>query len=280
MRVISLHSYMRALPSFDSEVVSQAYYTEDVKVLETQGTWVQIQTLQDGYIGWIESSCIQDDSTRFFPNASVVALKALVFSEPSISKGYTYLLPFESQIQIIESLNPRWYKVRLVNGYEGFIQSGDLRHFESTQDKALLQEMLCDLAVKFLELPYVWGGRSSIEGYDCSGFIQMLLRQAGFCNIPRDSKDQYLWNKLIKIDDRDVPKKGDLIFFGKNTEKGPQITHVALSLGNLACIHATVQERPSIHISYLDTSPWNLTQPEIFNFRAIKRLKCYTTATR
>ena len=43
-------------------------------------------------------------------------------------------------------------------------------------------------ALKFVGLPYVYGGKSAL-GLDCSSLVQMVLHAAG-CDVPRDSDMQ------------------------------------------------------------------------------------------
>lgn len=77
------------------------------------------------------------------------------------------------------------------------------------------------LSYKFLERPYIWGGRSS-EGFDCSGFVQTLFKQMGVL-LPRDSRPQVASSKLISVEKSELAR--DFLFFGKF-----RITHVLVYL--------------------------------------------------
>ncbi len=81
-------------------------------------------------------------------------------------------------------------------------------------------------ALKFLGVPYVWGG-SSPSGFDCSGLTQWAWRAAGV------SLDHYTGSQLhegqsVSISDLQV---GDLIFFYGGS-------HVGLYIGNGQFVHA------------------------------------------
>lgn len=79
--------------------------------------------------------------------------------------------------------------------------------------------------------PYRWGG-STDTGFDCSGMIQYLYKNALDVNIPRTSRQMAAASRSIN------PKKlksGDLVFF--NTS-GRGISHVGLYIGNGEFIHA------------------------------------------
>ena len=60
------------------------------------------------------------------------------------------------------------------------------------------RETIIELAISLLGVPYLWGGRSSF-GYDCSGFVQMVLKTAGI-DIPRDTHRQVQTKEFEKIE--------------------------------------------------------------------------------
>lgn len=79
--------------------------------------------------------------------------------------------------------------------------------------------------------PYVWGG-SSPSGFDCSGFIYYVFKQAGYKNISRTSAASYEARSYYVSS----PKPGDLVFF-KNTYK-TGISHLGIYIGNGQFVHA------------------------------------------
>ena len=81
------------------------------------------------------------------------------------------------------------------------------------------------VAERFLGVPYLWGGKSSL-GLDCSGLVQVALTACGV-NCPRDSDMQE--GALGKPASLAGLQHGDLIFW-----KG----HVAIARGRNSMIHA------------------------------------------
>jgi cell wall-associated NlpC family hydrolase len=101
------------------------------------------------------------------------------------------------------------------------------------------------LGKRFLGLPYTWGGRSSF-GYDCSGFVQMLMRQRGYY-IPRDADVQAAWSGFAPVKRAEL-RAGDVLFFGSEGK----ITHTGMYIGKGQFIHATTHDHPVIQISPLN----------------------------
>jgi hypothetical protein len=97
---------------------------------------------------------------------------------------------------------------------------------------AYLRDELVKAAKTFIGVPYLWGGTSAEEGFDCSG-LTMTVYQLNGLNLPRTSAEQYSAGETIDRDDLD---KGDLIFFA--TSGRGKISHVGLYIGNGQFIHA------------------------------------------
>jgi peptidoglycan DL-endopeptidase CwlO len=74
-------------------------------------------------------------------------------------------------------------------------------------------------------VPYVWGGESPGQGFDCSGLTQWSWGRAGV-SIPRTAQDQY--DAIAHIPLGDI-QPGDLLFWGDGTG---DIYHVGMYVGN------------------------------------------------
>lgn len=256
--------WMRQEPSHTSELESQAYFSEEVTILEEHADWVNVETTIDGCKGWIQKSALHQTDLSPDLTIKINRCTAHLYREPDITHEPILTLPFESNLTVIEQLpDNHWIKVLLVTGQEAFVQRGDVTFTQNLLDR----DQMCMFSLNFIGLPYTWGGRSSF-GYDCSSFVQMLYRQMGIY-IPRNSKMQALWEGFINVPfDALIP--GDLIFFA---EMENQICHVGAYLGNNQFIHSTIAENaPYIHISSLSDPRWNGSEAA-FPFRVAMRLK-------
>jgi LysM repeat protein len=101
-----------------------------------------------------------------------------------------------------------------------------------------------DAAQSVMGVPYVWAG-STINGFDCSGFIYYAANKAGY-KIGRYSAEGY-HSRTFYVDQ---PQPGDLVFFENTYKKG--ISHLGIYLGNNEFIHADAKN--GVTISNLSNS--------------------------
>jgi len=83
-------------------------------------------------------------------------------------------------------------------------------------------------ALRYLGIPYVWGGAGPATGFDCSGLVQYVFLQNGMY-VPHYSGYQALMGFEVP---RDAVQPGDLVFFGN------PVHHVGLYVGDDLFIHA------------------------------------------
>ncbi|HET9409785.1 MAG TPA: C40 family peptidase [Candidatus Sulfotelmatobacter sp.] len=236
----------------NADVVSQAILGSDVVVLEKRHKWARIRT-DDQYMGWMPFRNLRRLNAPYGAPGHVIQVESLfanLYREADVTEHRPIItVPFETHLEAIDDApgnDQRWLEVRLPDGRMAWIQRSD-----TVRDpKPLTIEQSIELASRFLGLPYLWGGRSSF-GYDCSGFMQMLVRSRGI-NMPRDANLQAAWGGVQAIDRKDL-RAGDLLFFGESAEK---ITHTGMYMGGGDFIHDTTNGHPVIQISPLDDKPW------------------------
>jgi cell wall-associated NlpC family hydrolase len=83
-----------------------------------------------------------------------------------------------------------------------------------------------------LGIPYVWGGESTQNGFDCSGLVQYVYRQVGV-SLPRVAQDQFDAGPAVSPGSTVEP--GDLVFFGSGTN---DVSHVGMYVGDGLMIDA------------------------------------------
>lgn len=99
-----------------------------------------------------------------------------------------------------------------------------------------------DIAMRFLGVPYVWGGGSP-SGFDCSGLVMYAYARAGI-SLPHSSRAQFGYGVAVS---RGSLQPGDLVFFGS------PIHHVGIYVGGGSMIDAP-HTGANVRISSIDRS--------------------------
>ena len=111
-----------------------------------------------------------------------------------------------------------------------------------------LREALVKTAYDFIDVPYLWGGASFDDGFDCSG-LTMTVYQLNGLNLPRNSARQFEAGSFV--DSIGDLQKGDLVFFSARWKIS--VSHVGIYIGNGQFIHASSHGK-KIRIDSLSTA--------------------------
>lgn len=103
---------------------------------------------------------------------------------------------------------------------------------------------IISIAKKYLGTRYAYGGASP-SGFDCSGFVYYVAKQAGY-SVPRTGSA--MWTSGYTEVDRGSLKSGDIVFF-TNTGGSNYITHVGLYIGGNQFIHSSSPRSGGVIIS-------------------------------
>jgi hypothetical protein len=205
-----------------SEMVTQLLFGDSYVILEEREKWIRVSCAHDKYECWVDKgqhfSIDLAEYERIQPdNMSVVV-------DP-----VNYVVNDKNQFVPVTAgalLAPVYRK-------DTFLLAGkEFRIAHSMRTGPLALIFLEDFAQRFLNTPYLWGGRSAF-GMDCSGFVQLVFRAMGL-SLPRDAKDQVL--KGVAVDSLQKVKTGDLAFF--HNDKGVVI-HVGILLSPRQIIHSS-----------------------------------------
>jgi cell wall-associated NlpC family hydrolase len=89
-------------------------------------------------------------------------------------------------------------------------------------------------ADKYVGVPYVWGGNTPEQGFDCSGFTKYVFAKQGV-GLPRTSREQARAGDRVALDFGEM-RPGDILLFA---EPGESVSHVAIWVGSGRIIHAS-----------------------------------------
>ena len=213
--VIEPQAPLRRAPSPDAPIDTEALKGERVTVYETTDEgWAWGQLAGDGYVGWLPSGALGGPGPN--PTHRVAAPRTLVFPGPSIKLPPIEALSFGCRLAIVRIEEP--FAVTASNGY---LPARHLAVLDSKEADAVA------VAEKFLGVPYLWGGKTSL-GLDCSALVQLSLTACGI-PCPRDSDMQERALGTPLATDPTKLRRGDLLFW-----KG----HVAIARDATSLVHA------------------------------------------
>ncbi len=238
---------LRSEPRDDSELVDQAHFAEQVRILGEHGDWRYVQG-EDQYFGWIPEGAGPAMSIYGRDMYVVGVLLADVHERPDKSSPVVGRIPAGTQIppsryQIRDEAGVReiatpdhggWERVGLSTDQPhrsrpGFISPADLLEIASLPHHSPTADDYMKTAESFIGVPYLWGGTTAL-GLDCSGFVQQVYRLNGVA-LPRDADQQAMLGRKVE-----EARAGDLMFFGADS-----VTHVALATNATEFIHAPMK---------------------------------------
>jgi cell wall-associated NlpC family hydrolase len=108
-------------------------------------------------------------------------------------------------------------------------------------------------ALSLVGTPYVYGGESPQVGFDCSGFVRYIYRDALGLVLARTAQAQSEFGGAVYQQER--LRLGDLVFFAEGGEFGANVSHVGLYVGEGRFVHAP-RTGKNVQLSSLSNSYW------------------------
>ena len=118
----------------------------------------------------------------------------------------------------------------------------------STGWQAKTQEVLMK-AFSLTGIKYTYGGKTPETGFDCSGFVSYVFRNAVNLTLPPTARAISQIGKTVK---KDELQPGDLVFF--NTLKSA-FSHVGIYIGDNKFIHAP-RTGAAVRVESMQASYW------------------------
>jgi cell wall-associated NlpC family hydrolase len=213
MQVVEANAPLRRSPAADAPLETEALYGEAVTVYDEANGWAWVQLARDLYVGYLPAAALGAPNE---PTHRVAALRSHVYPGPNVKLPPMMALSLGALVTIVRA--------------EGdFAVTRDGFHVWSRHlaEKGAHEPDFVAVAERFLETPYLWGGRTS-EGIDCSGLVQTALTAAGIA-APRDSDMLAALGEPIAIGGPAPLARGDLVFW-----KG----HVGIMRDEQTLLHA------------------------------------------
>jgi cell wall-associated NlpC family hydrolase len=212
---------LRKEASHRTEIVSELLLGEFAELLESNGDFMLVRCLYDGYEGWCQRTQLTE---------SLLPVETKHFTRDPIQQITVNLQPCRvscaTPVYLPEEVL-QYGKFKLL--YKG-TESIDASTFQFIPSNIKLITQL------YLNTPYLWGGKS-VFGIDCSGFTQQVFKLFAI-KMQRDAWQQAEAGEAVGF--LQEVQCGDLAFFD-NAEG--RITHVGILLNSEEIIHASGKVR-------------------------------------
>jgi cell wall-associated NlpC family hydrolase len=221
-------------PSREAPLDSELLYGERFLVFEDRDGWSWGQSQTDSYVGYVPS--VDLGALSFEPTHRVAAPATHVYVQPNVKSQAVARLSMASQLTITGADGAFDEMVSRRRG-KAYVPAVHLRAIGSYCDDFV------SVAERFLGVPYLWGGRSSL-GLDCSALVQLSLAEAGVV-APRDSdlQREALGEETGGGESLSKLARGDLVFWQR---------HVAIAFDARRIIHANATAM-AVSIDYAAT---------------------------
>jgi hypothetical protein len=208
---------VRSAPSHEASLLTEALKGERLTIYDiNEEGWAWGQLVGDGYVGFVPASALCASGP--LPTHKVAALRTLVFPGASIKLPPMETLSFGSRLVVARVDGP--FAITASGGYVPTLHLTPMETMETD---------FVAVAERFLETPYLWGGKSSL-GVDCSGLVQLALAACGVpCPRDSDMQERALGSALAPPFQFEQWRRGDLVFW-----KG----HVAIVRDETSLVHA------------------------------------------
>ena len=171
MRIIAASAPLRRDPQAEASLETEALFGEAVTVYDAREGWAWAQLERDQYVGYLPGATLGEPSA---PTHRVAALRTHAFPGPAIKLPPRMALSLGAQLRIVRQ-----------DADFSVSEDGLYLWSRSVAELSANEPDWVAVAERFIETPYLWGGRTS-EGIDCSGLVQTALMAGGIAS-PRDS---------------------------------------------------------------------------------------------
>jgi hypothetical protein len=137
------------------------------------------------------------------------------------------------------------------SGADETVGLGEDEAIEGRDLRPLANEVLMR-AIGLVGTPYRYGGNTPEGGFDCSGLIVYVFREATGLGLPRTTRD--LLDMQAPEVAEDELRPGDLVFF--NTRRRARVSHAGIYVGEGRFVHAP-STGGTVRLDRMDNDYWS-----------------------
>ncbi|WP_416796560.1 NlpC/P60 family protein [Ciceribacter azotifigens] len=192
---------LRPKPDLASGIDTEVLLGEEVIVFDRADGWAWVKAASDGYVGYLPDAALAPPDAA--PTHYVVVPRTFLYPGADLRFPAAAALSMGSRVAVVGEAETRGTRYFLLSDGRAIVAGHCLPIGAYASDDYVA------VAARFLETPYLWGGRSGF-GIDCSGLVQLSLMMTGR-SAPRDT-DMQAAGLGAEIGRGDL-KRGDLVFW-------------------------------------------------------------------
>jgi len=198
-RVVEGAAPLRRAPAHEAPLETEALYGESVVVYEESEGWAWAQLERDGYVGFMPANALGAPDA---PTHRLAVPRSFAYPGPSIKLPPSLALSLGARLAVKAS-----------QGDFAATADGLYVYALHLAPVGARQPDFVAVAERFLEAPYLWGGRTW-QGIDCSGLVQTALAETGV-EAPRDTDmmEASLGAPIVFDEALGDLRRGDLVFW-------------------------------------------------------------------
>ena len=195
---------LRSGPSMNSETIAYLGNGTNLSVHGACGSWYEVEC--NGNVGYVYGDYVvlSGQTVTYTMTAATTTESTVIYTEPVTQETYVDPTP---------------------------VQSAPVETPASFTHSAASGQAIVDTAMRFQGTPYVWGGTSPTEGFDCSGLVYYVYGLHGY-TLNRVAQAMYYNGVAADLNDL---QPGDILLFGSSVYN---IWHAGIYVGNGIFIHS------------------------------------------
>jgi cell wall-associated NlpC family hydrolase len=220
VRIVVGSAPMRRAPTKDALLDTYYRYGEPILVFEEAGGWAWCQSLEDGYVGYVEAAAIGASAE---PTHFVATMGSYTYDEPDMKAPAADFLPRHCAVVVAE------HGIMTRGTEYARLDTGRLIPVGCLSAEPPRSADLVAAAERYLGCPYLWSG-TSFFGLDCSALVQNAFRDLGITVLRDTDMQRDTIGEQVAIRSEAELRRGDLLYMPG---------HVLIYAGDGEVIHAS-----------------------------------------
>ena len=227
---------IRSTPSVNGRWLLSVSKGSKVLIMDQVGNWFKVG--YNGTVGYMSADYVTPRCADEGKYGSGVVTGSFVYIRSAADSAATARATLSEGLNVkITGVKDGWYQVKY-DDFEGYMHPDYVEPIKVAETNTVSRQTktegqkIVEIAKKYIGIPYVWGGNTPKQGFDCSGLVVYVYKEWSGYQFQLRTR-LYLDGTSIKYSNLVA---GDLVFF--DTAGYGNITHVGIYVGDGQLLHA------------------------------------------